>query len=431
MKKTISGIRGIFGDDFDLIDVMRYCENFSSLVKSGKCVVGRDTRQSGNMVLESAKAALMKSGIDVYDLGMVPTPVIFREARKYGAGVIATSSHNPADWNGLKFIINGRGINKDELKVILENQDTHKQNIGAEYIAETTYLEEVARTIGNIGKNPDIIVDAGGGAARDFAPNLLQDLGCSVRIINHSLEECNRSPDPTSDNLEELCSLSLKADIGFAFDLDGDRLVVVKDGKKQSPDMTLALGIAKSIKLGCRKFVLSADSSVGIEIFAKEHGCSVQRSSVGEANVIDMMLKTKAHAGGEGSSGGFILADFNHCRDGILTGGLVASMLGEEFDEILKYMKSYQQARIKVDVNSTYHDDIIEKVSKDMSDEFSDVNDMDGIKGIIDEKSWVLIRKSNTEDVIRISVESDGVDRCRDLLEKYSGLVNMYHEEIR
>ncbi len=99
MKKSISGIRGIFGDDLSLKDVLKFSNNFSALVKSKKCVIGNDTRPSAEMVRETTSAALMQNGIDVFNLKLAPTPVVFREARKYGAGIVLTSSHNPLDWN--------------------------------------------------------------------------------------------------------------------------------------------------------------------------------------------------------------------------------------------------------------------------------------------------------------------------------------------
>jgi phosphomannomutase len=119
LKKSISGIRGIFGDDLTLKDILQFCSNFAPLIKSKKCVVGNDTRPSGEMVREAAIAALLEQGIDVYNLGMVPTPVVFREARRYGAGLVITSSHNPLEWNGLKFVIDGRGPNEKEFEKIL------------------------------------------------------------------------------------------------------------------------------------------------------------------------------------------------------------------------------------------------------------------------------------------------------------------------
>ena len=432
MKKTISGIRGIFGEDLKLNDVLEFCNNFSSLIKSKKCVIGKDTRPTGSMIKDTASAALMKNGIDVFNLETVPTPVVFRESRKYGAGLVISSSHNPIEWNGLKFIIDGRGINEQELPQIIEHQEILKSKIGIESDISSSYIEDAQKIIGNIENQPEIVVDIGGGAAKEFAPKLLENLGCSVQVLNEDLKNCSRGPDPTSDELTDLRTASIKKEIGFAYDLDGDRLVVVRNGEKQTPDVTLGLGVAKSLELGYKKFVLSIDSSISIEKFIKEKGGTVQRSKVGEANVIELMLKTSAQAGGEGSSGGFILPEFNYCREGILTSGLIASMLGtSKFNEILNYMGNYFQIRDKINIDSNFHDKVIDEMSSKFSKEYSETSTLDGIKGIIDEDSWVLIRKSNTEDIIRVSAESNDKEKCKKIVESTLESVKQSYDKVR
>ena len=432
MKKTISGIRGIFGEDLKLKDVLEFCNNFSSLIKSKKCVIGKDTRPTGSMIKDTASAALMKNGIDVFNLGTVPTPVVFRESRKYGAGLIISSSHNPIQWNGLKFIIDGRGINEQELPQIIEHQEILKSKIGIEEDISSSYIEDAQKIIGNIENQPEIVIDIGGGAAKEFAPKLLKNLGCKVQVLNEDLVNCSRGPDPTSDELTDLRTASIKKEIGFAYDLDGDRLVVVRNGEKQTPDVTLGLGVAKSLELGYKKFVLSIDSSISIEKFIKEKGGTVQRSKVGEANVIELMLKISAQAGGEGSSGGFILPEFNYCREGILTSGLIASMLGtSKFNEILNYMGNYFQIRDKINVDSNFHDKLIDEMDSKFSKEYSETSTLDGIKGIIDEDSWVLIRKSNTEDIIRVSAESTDKEKCKKIVENTLESVKQSYDKIR
>jgi phosphomannomutase len=384
------------------------------------------------MIKDTASAALMKNGINMFNLETVPTPVIFREARKYGAGLVISSSHNPIEWNGMKFIIDGRGINEKELPQIIEHQTILESKIGVEENISSSYIDDAEKIIGNVENQPEIVVDIGGGAAKNFAPNLLKRIGCKVKVINEELLGCSRGPDPTSDKLSELITASNNKEIGFAFDLDGDRLVVVKNGKKQTPDVTLGLGIVKSLELGYKKFVLSIDTSVSIEKFIKEKGGTIQRSKVGEANVIDLMLKTNAQAGGEGSSAGFILPEFNYCREGILTSGLIASMLGnEKFTEILNYMGDYYQIRDKIKVDSDFHDKVIEDVSSKFSKEYSEIITMDGIKGIIDDDSWILIRKSNTEDIIRISAESNNEEKCKKIVKHALKLVKDSYDQIR
>jgi phosphomannomutase len=384
------------------------------------------------MIKDAASAVLMKNGIDIFNLETVPTPVVFREARNYGAGLVISSSHNPLEWNGMKFIIDGRGVNEQELPQIIQHQEILKTKVGIENEISTSYIEDAKKIIGNLENKPEIVVDIGGGAAKDFAPKLLREIGCNVIVINENVSTSSRGPDPTSDNLLELISTTNKKDIGFAFDLDGDRLVVVNDGKKQTPDVTLGLGVAKSLELGYKKFVLSIDTSVSVEKFIKEKGGTVQRSKVGEANVIDLMLKNNAQAGGEGSSGGFILPEFNYCREGILTSGLIASMLGStEFNEILNYMESYNQIRDKTKINSNFHDKVIEEVKSKFSKDYSEIITLDGIKGIIDEDSWVLIRKSNTEDIIRVSAESNNEEKCKEIVKDTIKMVNQSYEKIR
>lgn len=432
MKVSISGVRGIFGDDLNLEDIIHYCRNFSRLVKSKKCVVGRDTRPSGEIVTNVAIASLLERGISVYNLGISPTPVVFREARRYGSGLIITSSHNPLEWNGLKFIVDGRGINESELQYMVKKDNFQREKIGVETEVDSNYIDEAAKLIGKIKKSSKIAIDVGGGAAFEVAPQLLKKLGGKVSVINAIPGKSTRGPDPTNDQLSELVQASKKTSIGFAFDLDGDRLVVVKDGKKQSPDVTLGLGVAGALEKGYKKFVLSIDTSVAIEKFIKNEGGQVNRSKVGEANVVDMMLKTKSQAGGEGSSAGFILPEFNMCRDGLLTSGLIASMVGtKQFDDINEFMEQYHQVRTKVSVDSKLHKKTLQTFLKKMKKQSSQVITIDGIKSIIDEDSWVLVRQSNTEHIIRVSAESNDLDKAKTIEKQITKLVKQSYEESR
>ncbi|MEM3143047.1 MAG: phosphomannomutase [Candidatus Nitrosotenuis sp.] len=430
MKKSISGIRGVFGDDLTLKDIIRFCANFAPMIKTKKCAVGNDTRPSSEIVRETAIATLMAHGVDVYNLGMVPTPVVFRESRKYGSGLIITSSHNPLQWNGLKFIINGRGPNEREFEDIMKEKKLGRTRIGQEYKATSDYIEQAHRIIGKVRCSPKVIVDIGGGAASSVAPELLKKIGCSVHIINQKMS--SRGPDPTSDKLSKLVAASKNADIGFAFDLDGDRLVVVKDGKKQSPDVTLALGVAKALSIGYKRFCLSIDTSIAVEKHIKNNGGVVVRSKVGEANVIDTMLKKNCDAGGEGSSGGFILPEFNMCRDGILTSGLIAAMMDKKIvDEIIAFVSGYSQLRTKIDVPSKIHDQVLVRFQKKAARQFSDIGTIDGVKITVDEDTWGLVRKSNTEDIIRISVESNNVRKAKNIQKELVVMLKESYDQAR
>ena len=415
-----------------LNDVLKFSNSFSVLIKSKKCVVGTDTRLSRNIIAETVKAGLMQCGVDIYNLGVVPTPVVFRESQKYGAGIVVTASHNPTEWNGLKMLIDGKGINQEQLDLITNEQVTNKSKIGLENNINSAYVDEAAQIIGKVSDNPKVIVDVGGGSAKNIASSLLQKIGCDVITINNDLEKSSRGPDPTSDPLDELVSKSKDVDIGFAFDLDADRLVVVKNGKKLSSDSTLGLGVAKALELGCKNFVLSLDTSISIEKYIKKKGGTVFRSRVGEVNVIEKIVETQSCAGGEGSSGGFIFPDFNFCRDGILTSGLIVSLMRkDEFSDVLNLMEKYHQIREKIEVGLEYQEKVLKNLFDVLKEKYRNLQTLDGIKVIVDEDSWFLIRKSNTENIIRISTESNSLEDARNIHLQTKELVKQSYEQIK
>ena len=419
----------MYGKDFFPEDVIKFCNGFSKLIKTGKCAIGMDTRETGEMIQKLVSATMLERGIDVYNLGITPTPVVFRKAREIGAGIVITSSHNPLEWNGLKFIIDGRGITLDELEIVKNGKNLDKKDIGKEIISDSNYISDVVKIIGKLNKPQQVTIDIGGGAAKTIAPKLLQEIGCQVETINDELDGCSRGPDPTSNELTELVSKT--KDLGFAFDLDSDRVILVMNGGKKSSDITLGLGVVKAIKLGIKKFVLSIDSSLAVEKYIIQHGGKVSRSKVGEANVIQMMIENDAEAGGEGSSGGFILKDFNMCRDGLLTSGLIASMIDDEsIQKDIEFFESFSQIRDKVSIESSLHDKIITEIVKKIEGKYK-ISQMDGIKISIDDNTWSLIRKSNTEDIIRISTESNDRELLVKIQKEMIKMVENCYEEIK
>ena len=429
MKISISGIRGVYGTDFFPQDVIRFCDGFSKLIKNGKCVIGRDTRTTGEMIEKLVSATLLEKGIDVQILGVTPTPVVFRKARELGAGIVITSSHNPLEWNGLKFIIEGRGITEKELEVVKNERNSNRPKLGKESIGISNYVSDAVKVIGKLEQEKYVTVDIGGGSAKYVAPELLKEIGCQVTTINDELDTCTRGPDPTTDELTELINKTKQ--VGFAFDLDSDRMILVMNGKKKSSDITLGLGVVKAIKLGIKKFVLSLDSSIAVEKYITNHGGKVWRSKVGEANVIQKMIENDAEAGGEGSSGGFILKKFNMCRDGLLTSGLIASMIGDEtIQNDIEFFESFSQIRDKISVESNLHDRLISEIAERVGTKY-EINQLDGIKIEINENTWSLIRKSNTEDIIRISTESNDKQLLEKVQKEMIEIVNDCHEQIK
>ena len=204
------------------------------------------------------------------------------------------------------------------------------------------------------------------------------------------------------------------------------------NGEKKNPDVTLGIGVVKALEIGCKNFVLSQDTSISVEKYIKQNGGTIYRSKVGEANVASKMIETESQVGGEGSSGGFILSDFNYCRDGILTSGLIASIIKKEkFTDALNFMEKYHIIRDKVEYDSEQHDNILKILHDKMKEKFGNMDTLDGLKVIIDEDSWVLVRRSNTENAIRISTESDSLEKVRKIDQEIKDLIKESHEQIK
>jgi phosphomannomutase len=449
MKISISGIRGIYGHDLNLHEISKFTRLFassfssfsSSITKSGRgrCVLARDTRPSGRIIAQTVSANLMEQGINVYNLDVAPTPMVFREARKYEAGLIVTASHNPLEWNGLKFIIEGRGIFENELTLMLkgttpkvpDDKFGESFDIVSEYVNEVVDLVSQEEQFGNAVK---VGFDPSGGAACGYSDQLFKKLGHKFYSVNDIRGISSRSPDPTVDDLTELRVMvaANQLDFGFAFDLDGDRLVVVNNkGEKLSPDATLLICVASAVNLlRMKKFVTSIDTSLSVEKFVVQHGGKFDYSKVGEANVVNKMLQVNADAGGEGSSAGFIMPKFNKCRDGFLASAIISSLDRKIIDECLTFASQYVQIRSKVPADSLLHGKVIEKLNDLFTRESSQVLTIDGVKAIIDDDSWVLVRPSNTEHAIRISVESTK-DKAQSLYKEMIEKVQVVYDQVK
>lgn len=427
MKISISGIRGIFGEDLTLDTILLFAKRFSSLLKSkgiNRCVVGMDTRESSKIISNVAISGLLTYGINVYNLGIAPTPFIFRESRRYGAGLIITSSHNPLEWNGLKFVIEGRGLFEHELSALLNIEEPKSSSISKEEIIKPSYLNDISSL--NVSANASIAIDTAGGAAKEYANILLESIGCKVYNINY---EKAGYPDPTTNTLSNLSKMVREnnCSLGFAYDLDGDRLVVMnRYGNVLQPDTTLLLAIAKFASLGIKRFVVSVDTSNSIRDLVRSKGLSLIYSKVGEANVLRVMLENDIKVGGEGSSGGVIYTPFNMCRDGLLASMIISSMINsKEYEECLN--TKYITIRTKFNIQSEIHDKVIGAIETKLEHDSYEISRLDGIKGFIDDNTWILVRRSNTEDIIRLSIESDNRTNANKLLKDYENLIESAH----
>jgi phosphomannomutase len=446
VKISISGIRGIYGQDLNLHNLVNFSRLFTcfitnnSAITEKRCLIARDTRPSSDIIHRTVSAGIMEQGIDVIDLGIAPTPFAFRESTRYGNAIIVTASHNPLEWNGLKFVINGRGIFEDELESMQQRDIFSITEFGKLFHINSGYVPDMLELMRNNGYLDDdrnntntIGIDPGGGAISSFIPQLYNSLNQKFLTINDIAGISSRSPDPTTDDLFVLrrLVLSKRLDLGFAFDMDGDRLVVVdKKGNKLSTDLTLLLCIASTLNHGAKRFVVSIDTSNAIEHIVSQHGGTLRHSKVGEANVVKQLIEMNADAGGEGSSAGFIMPKFNMCRDGILASAIISSLNEDLYDECIQIASSYSTIRSKVPIESSFQESVIEKFEEKFKEKSYQIIKMDGIKALIDDKSWVLIRSSNTEHAVRISVES-APEKVLTIFNDVKEKVQSIYEEIK
>ena len=446
MKISISGIRGIYGQDLNLHNIINFARLFTcfiinnSAIVEKRCLIARDTRPSSDIIHRTISAAIMEQGVDVIDMGVAPTPFAFRESTRYGNAIIVTASHNPLEWNGLKFVINGRGIFEDELESIQQQDTFSNTEFGKLFHINSKYVFDMLELMRDNGYLDDgrsntktIGIDPGGGAISSFIPQLYDSMNQKFFTVNDIAGISSRSPDPTTDDLFELRKLVLskKLELGFAFDMDADRLVVVdKKGNKLSTDLTLLLCIASMLNRGAKRFVVSIDTSTAIEHMVSQHGGTLRHSKVGESNVVKQLIEMNADAGGEGSSAGFIMPKFNMCRDGILASAIISSLNEDLYGECIQIASGYSTIRSKIPIESNFHESVIEKFEEKFREKSYQIIKMDGTKVLIDDISWVLIRSSNTEHAVRISVES-APDKVQSIFNDVKEKVQSIYEKIK
>ncbi len=403
--ESISGLRGIYDKDLTLAFAKGWAARFAAFTGGGDIAAGCDTRASSDALLKVVVDSLAGSGCIVHRLGLVTTPEIFRYVRVSGldGAVMVTASHNPPEWNGLKFIMKGgSGIGEDELAAI---RSAHSA-FGAGRIqpASSPYYDNILRRVGpDSGTGVKVGLDLGGGSATKSATQLFELMGAEVHAINMRAGAFNRIVDPTEDPLSGLSEevVGRECDVGFAFDGDGDRLVVMgADGTKLPPDAIFALMALETVRKG-ETVTVSVDTSSAVADIVRSKGGNVRLAPVGEANVVRAMLDSKSSLGGEGSSGGVIFPDFSYCRDGLLAACLLAKTLrGGPLEDVLKQVPSYFHSRIKFPTERSTFARALDVIRSEHPGSIT----LDGVR-VEGSHGWILFRPSRTEDVVRISVE--------------------------
>ena len=452
---SISGIRGTVNGRNSLnltpVDVVKYVSAYGTWIKSksssdnNTIVVGRDGRISGSTLLEIVKSTLVSMGINVIDTDLSTTPttqIIIREKKAEG-GIILTASHNPKNWNALKlFNSKGEFLVKDEaeeiFEIVKENlfEFNKEDDYGIVYEETNAFKIHINDAINlklvdanNIKKKGfKIVVDGINSSGGIIIPQLLEKLGASVIKINCKPDgNFSHNPEPLDKNLSELKSSVVKenADLGIAIDPDVDRLVFVcENGTLFGEENTL---------VACADYVLSKtkgstvsnmSSSMSLDIISKKHECKYFSSKVGEINVVEKMKEVGAIIGGEGN-GGIIYPESHYGRDALVGVVLFLSHLAElniKSSELLNLYPKFFMIKDKINLSENFNFYDFQKIIKKHYKNF-EIDDRDGIK-IVFSKSWLHIRKSNTEPIIRIYTESESKNECDDIIKEFKALIN-------
>lgn len=429
LMKSTSGIRGIVGVTLDPPTVLRYAAAFGQFLKKGKVVVGRDSRPSGEYISGLVVSTLAMTGCEVIDIGVVPTPTVELAVLDHEAagGIAITASHNPSEWNALKFFgARGEFITKAQYLRLEEIASADKPvfmpynrlgSVHRDFTAVERHMESVLKmktmAVSKIRRAGFlVVVDAINGAGSYCLPKLLEQMGVGVIRLNckGNGDFCHK-PEPIPENLAQLGEAvrESKADFGLACDPDADRLALVDEtGRPIGEELTLALSAAYYLRREKGPVAVNLSTSRMTADVARMVGCPVYLSPVGEANVIAEMRKRKAVIGGEGN-GGVILPESHYGRDALVAAGLILSSLaetGKPLSELAGSLPAYVMIKKKSPLPAGFERKI-GRVEKEMKGAYREVavDRRDGVRIDIPE-GWVQVRKSNTEPIYRLIVEA-------------------------
>lgn len=453
--KSISGIRGTIGgrpgEGLSPLDIVKFTAAYATFIRntaetsSNLIVVGRDARLSGPMVNDLVSATLRGMGFDVVNIGMASTPTTEVAVAGLGAcgGIIITASHNPLQWNALK-LLNAKGefLNDKEGKEVLRIAADEAfsfapvEALGKEMTDQTWNMRHIEKVLSLRLVDREAIAKAGFTVAVDAVnsvggvviPQLLRALGVK-NIIELNCEPNGRfahTPEPIPQNLTGISDL-LKtgvADVGFVVDPDVDRLaIVMENGEMFVEEYTLVAVADYVLQHTPGSTVSNLSSSRALGDVTRAHGCEYHASAVGEVNVVTKMKETGAVIGGEGN-GGVIYPEAHYGRDALVGVALFLTLLahsGKKVSELKAGYPPYEIAKNKVGLTPEIDvDAILEKMKERYAGE--KITDIDGVK-IDFADSWVHLRKSNTEPIIRIYAEAATMEKAEALAESVKNVM--------
>ena len=430
---SISGIRGVVGTSLTPELVVKYAAAYSEYCERGPIAVGRDGRVTGGSIADIVVATLRQMGSRVVQLGIVPTPTVALAVERLGlaGGLAITASHNPMEWNGLKFFARtGLFLNGDENRSFWKIADRGSfayrpwDRQGSTSTREDFREEHVRAVLEMSVIQPDVIrsrrlkvvVDCVNASGGTIVPRLLRDLGCEVVELYCDVSGVfAHTPEPIPENLGDLAARVRQehADLGVAIDPDGDRLVIIDErgepiGEEYTISTVVDLVLRKEQEVGRsgHTVVVNLSTTRAVEDIAARYGAACLRTPVGEINVAKRMVEVNAVIGGEGS-GGVIYPAVHAGRDALVGVGIVLQALAESggpMSALKASLPQYAISKGKVDVGTIDAPSRLRALATDFGSS-ARVNTDDGVK-IDFPDSWVHLRLSNTEPIIRIIAEA-------------------------
>jgi phosphoglucosamine mutase len=443
-----SGVRGLTNVDLTPALACKVGLAVAAYAKARKALVARDTRVSGAMLEDALVSGLLASGVDVALISVVPTPVLayLTKALQADVGFMLTASHNPPMYNGIKIFssdsVSYADESQDAVEKIIDKADfalADWRGVGSAALADVShlYVEMVIKRV-MLRKQWRVVVDPGCGATFDIAPAVLKALGCKVTALNAQADGFfpARSSEPTAESLKDLAQVvkALGAEVGVAFDGDGDRVAFIDEqGGFVDFDRALAAFSAYVVKKkDGGTVVTSVEASMCIERMVEAEGGTVVRTRVGDIYVSEAIKRRNAVFGGE-PCGAWVHPSFHYCPDGPLSAVLMLKALEEEGKGLREFVAEVPEY-VTLRENMTCKNDLkqqaianIEKTIKAAFPAFTDFSTVDGVRLAL-KNGWLLIRASGTESLIRLTVEGESLKVASDIMAQGKALVKKHVE---
>ncbi len=432
---SASGVRGLAPRDLDPSFAIRLTYSLIETLNVRRLVLGYDRRPTSVVLAKAVLSVARCSGVNVYDLGVCPTPVVLYVTKCLGAdaAIIITGSHNPIEYNAFKVgSADGTFLDYSILREIWHNA-CRVRHIGfrgwgsiERFNGKSMYVKHLLEyfdTSNIIRRRFKLVFDCGGSSGLEILNLITKQLNIKMFTVDDGIPP-QRPFEPNEKNLRRSVEIvrSLKADFGFAMDADCDRLVLITGSRVLRPDYTLALALEEYLRSEKSPVAVNIATSRIVEYVCRKYGCPLYYARVGEVNVVNAMRKYGCKIGGEGSSAGVIVRDFNFTRDGFAALMLVLRLLSEEgeIEGVVRQLPEYKHISVNVRVSKVYdRGKFLERLSglRLNLPGMVRVTFMDGVRVDFADGSWVLVRPSGTEPIIRVIGEAkdmDGLERVRD-----------------